>query len=421
MIIPEMRREEEFPEHLSKNASSAAADIAAGDGSRADTRNNGSSSKNGGEFRHSRCAGIDPLDSLATVGSQGGGDETLTLDSSKNTKLSEDDDEFVAEIPIDAIEGEIFHVTVPQPINHTVAFKVPPMCQLSKLGIGANQTSTVRYVKIKIPKVYLKEGSKSSPSSRRMPTPIMNSPRRKRRSRRGKECDEFHQLMDSDNEASKYNIGPQHQVLQTDLPDISYDKASTGSHGHLYDQIWDPMKGGVPDHISSRIDTLLDNLPTNHKEIMMEALHECNYDIQEAWIRYLREIRALKVTGDLQGDPISKSDATYFRGAMYQHNKDLTKVIAATKANGSKQSSASLLVHYYKHFKPSEDYPHLKSIVKQEKSSDDCVVCKDGGDLLCCDGCVNAYHLGCLNPPLKEVPQGKWFCPECVPLSILLS
>eukprot|EP01083_Nonionella_stella_P293457 998005_1 len=153
----------------------------------------------------------------------------------------------------------------------------------------------------------------------------------------------------------------------------------------------------------------------------MEALHECNYDIQEAWVRYLREIRALKVTGDLQGDPISKSDATYFRGAMYQHNKDLTKVIAATKANGSKQSSASLLVHYYKHFKPSEDYPHLKSIVKQERSSDDCVVCKDGGDLLCCDGCVNAYHLGCLNPPLKEVPQGKWFCPECVPLSTLLS
>eukprot|EP01083_Nonionella_stella_P054622 144185_1 len=138
------------------------------------------------------------------------------------------------------------------------------------------------------------------------------------------------------------------------------------------------MKGRVPDHLSSRIDILLDNLPTNHKEIMMEALHECNYDIQEAWVRYLREIRALKVTGDLQGDPISKSDATYFRGAMYQHNKDLTKVIAATKANGSKQSSASLLVHYYKHFKPSEDYPHLKSIVKQERSSDDCVVCKGG-------------------------------------------
>jgi hypothetical protein len=27
--------------------------------------------------------------------------------------------------------------------------------------------------------------------------------------------------------------------------------------------------------------------------------------------------------------------------------------------------------------------------------------------------CDSPYHLGCLSPPLSEVPKGEWFCPEC--------
>lgn len=40
-------------------------------------------------------------------------------------------------------------------------------------------------------------------------------------------------------------------------------------------------------------------------------------------------------------------------------------------------------------------------------------VCKDGGELLCCDQCPSAYHTFCLNPPLVEVPDGDWKCPRC--------
>ena len=35
------------------------------------------------------------------------------------------------------------------------------------------------------------------------------------------------------------------------------------------------------------------------------------------------------------------------------------------------------------------------------------------GDLLCCETCPAVYHLGCLDPPLAEVPTGVWFCPVC--------
>ncbi|CAF0825687.1 unnamed protein product [Brachionus calyciflorus] len=42
-----------------------------------------------------------------------------------------------------------------------------------------------------------------------------------------------------------------------------------------------------------------------------------------------------------------------------------------------------------------------------------CFVCKDGGELLCCDSCPQSYHLKCLQPPLTRVPNYEWTCPRC--------
>ena len=42
-----------------------------------------------------------------------------------------------------------------------------------------------------------------------------------------------------------------------------------------------------------------------------------------------------------------------------------------------------------------------------------CRVCKEGGELLCCDSCPNSYHLRCIDPPLDEVPEHSWTCPRC--------
>uniref|UniRef100_A0A3P8ZVF5 DNA helicase n=1 Tax=Esox lucius TaxID=8010 RepID=A0A3P8ZVF5_ESOLU len=43
-----------------------------------------------------------------------------------------------------------------------------------------------------------------------------------------------------------------------------------------------------------------------------------------------------------------------------------------------------------------------------------CRVCKDGGELLCCDTCPSSYHIHCLNPPLPDIPNGEWLCPRCM-------
>lgn len=42
-----------------------------------------------------------------------------------------------------------------------------------------------------------------------------------------------------------------------------------------------------------------------------------------------------------------------------------------------------------------------------------CRVCLRNGEMLICEGCPAVFHLGCLDPPLKQVPDTDWFCPIC--------
>ncbi|XP_054288773.1 chromodomain-helicase-DNA-binding protein Mi-2 homolog isoform X2 [Macrosteles quadrilineatus] len=61
--------------------------------------------------------------------------------------------------------------------------------------------------------------------------------------------------------------------------------------------------------------------------------------------------------------------------------------------------------------------PHCEAEGTQEQDDDEhqefCRVCKDGGELLCCDSCPAAYHTHCLSPPLTDIPDGDWKCPRC--------
>ncbi|NXM57879.1 PF21B protein, partial [Illadopsis cleaveri] len=42
-----------------------------------------------------------------------------------------------------------------------------------------------------------------------------------------------------------------------------------------------------------------------------------------------------------------------------------------------------------------------------------CTACKRGVNLQPCGTCPRAYHLNCLDPPLKTAPKGLWVCPKC--------
>ncbi|KAH0620540.1 hypothetical protein JD844_021104 [Phrynosoma platyrhinos] len=47
-----------------------------------------------------------------------------------------------------------------------------------------------------------------------------------------------------------------------------------------------------------------------------------------------------------------------------------------------------------------------------------CKMCRKKGDaesMVLCDGCDRGYHIYCIRPKLKAVPEGDWLCPECRP------
>src|SRR4051812_8522159 len=67
----------------------------------------------------------------------------------------------------------------------------------------------------------------------------------------------------------------------------------------------------------------------------------------------------------------------------------------------------------------SEAKDETEEIQQEEGEEDWCEICEGGGMLLCCDSCNRAFHLDCLSPPLKEVPEGNWCCEHCVYLYCL--
>ncbi|KAK6926666.1 Zinc finger, PHD-finger [Dillenia turbinata] len=52
--------------------------------------------------------------------------------------------------------------------------------------------------------------------------------------------------------------------------------------------------------------------------------------------------------------------------------------------------------------------------VDLDANGDECRLCGMDGTLLCCDGCPSAYHSRCIGVVKMYIPEGPWFCPECV-------
>ena len=183
----------------------------------------------------------------------------------------------------------------------------------------------------------------------------------------------------------------------------------------LYDQIWDAVMSVKARNRGENIDQYIGSLQSYQKARGMCILHKCAYSVLSTKQHECHNNQKMVMLPSssaatmLEGEPLSIIERSVFNNALHEYRKQWTKI-----ANVVGTSSNRCLIHYYSTYKSGDD----RSLYLREKTlweqSDECVVCQDGGELICCDGCINAYHLSCINPPLEELPTGQWFCYECV-------
>ena len=157
-----------------------------------------------------------------------------------------------------------------------------------------------------------------------------------------------------------------------------------------------------------------DTIPRSKKEQAFAMLAECHYNKDEL-------AAALPSIKPVDGSDWSDEQKVQYHAEIFRLRKNMRKL---SKSLGI--SMKECLAYYIGHFKKSNDYRLLKTVVNEEKTNpedqvgfDSCAVCGDGGSLIICDACESEYHIECLDPPLKEVPEGDWECDECVDRKLL--
>ena len=210
---------------------------------------------------------------------------------------------------------------------------------------------------------------------------------------------------------SSSRVGPEYQVA--DLPTCGTPEDSTEDDvgGQI---LWDPeaakrarLSGHEIDKFMEQHQTL--SLPI--KTLLLQALHEVNYDTAKATTRFVKLVQESRAKSSVDRfTPLTKTEK--FRlDKIFSHQikKDF---VAVAKSMGL--STDTVMIEYYK-WKSSKrkEYQKVKKLRHESSLNDYCDVCKDGGTLIECSHCPKSFHLKCLDPPLKEVPEGAWFCPTC--------
>lgn len=193
-----------------------------------------------------------------------------------------------------------------------------------------------------------------------------------------------------------------------------------------YDQIWDATHSEEAYSQGEHIYQYIDTLHSFQKAQGMMTLHQSGYKVSLSERIFTSQATAgiaLPNTTELatvqacqysqtqtmlEGNPFTLQEQDTFHEAFGEHRKHWPKIAQAVGTSVNR-----CLVYYYSTYKAGKERDAYLTNKKLWEQSDECVVCHDGGDLLCCDGCINSYHMNCITPTMNEVPAGDWLCPEC--------
>lgn len=180
--------------------------------------------------------------------------------------------------------------------------------------------------------------------------------------------------------------------------------------------LWSPEASVEAGTDVDKVESLLNDVPTNKKFDALCKLAEQGYKVDG----FDEVVKSIPFSDGSDWDEAKKLQ---FSKEIFKNRKNLAAVCKAMEID-----MKTCLVYYYKFFKSSTDYRLMKTIfadehyektARFETNMDVCAICDDGGELVICDECEGEYHLKCMRPPLRLVPEGHWECDECVDRKVL--
>lgn len=180
--------------------------------------------------------------------------------------------------------------------------------------------------------------------------------------------------------------------------------------------LWSPQAAEEAETSVDKVEELLKDVAPNKKFQALCKLAENGYQVDG----FDDIVKSIPLTNGADWDEAKKRQ---FSEEIFKNRKNLSLVC---KNMGILMETC--LIYYYSEFKKSTDYRLMKTIYDDERYEktarfeavfDVCAICDDGGELVICDECEGEYHLRCMRPPLKSVPEGRWECDECVDRKVI--
>jgi hypothetical protein len=219
------------------------------------------------------------------------------------------------------------------------------------------------------------------------------------RSKRGNQDDE--------DDFGHIRVGPKYQASIPSRDFVYPHSESSEDHG---DVLWDPSLAQAATELGEDVEGCLEKgSEMNAKFLLMEALHKKQYSTKNAIPEFMQ---LCQERGEFSVELTTKENALARKMFLQQVGMDKQKDFTAiSKAVG--RNKDTLLVNYYRWKSEGRAY----AVAKKGREPEVCSVCDDGGFLLVCDFCRDAFHLECLTPALPECPDGDWSCNRCMDLS----
>ncbi|CAI5703915.1 hypothetical protein KXD40_002522 [Peronospora effusa] len=124
---------------------------------------------------------------------------------------------------------------------------------------------------------------------------------------------------------------------------------------------------------------------------------------RERWIQSVKRGKTVAVMATALASLIHRLEVLGFLNAS---DEDAMKTRA--KSEKEKQSRKERAAKKKKQIEEADDGNMRESVDEWEE---DCYICSEGGELVCCDGCPHVFHYSCIG--LRRIPRGKIFCHEC--------